>query len=416
MNKTNVIFLGILSVAATVCSAIIAFDYSSNDANANIQPVRFLPHLDNKIADISSITVSDKSGSIALVKRNNSWIIPEKGDFPAKTENISNLLTSLAAATLTEEKTSKQEKHRFLGLDNHEKGNRFVVIGRDGKEISNLQSKNPSLKSGSYIIDEEQLNASKNDYLAAANNKNLDKKELSLAAIAAADHLEYSYIEPQREWSGSHIKMLDVDNKTIADIIVGRFNIKRGTYIRQTGDMQSWLTPTKIITTSHINNWVDSRITSVEEGIFKTVRYNSEYTIEFTPENIFRVQAPSGYKIKSERAAYNQFRLLQELSLENIYGTEKDQYMPDADQRIYTTAAGSTLQLKCVELNSGKGLLQVKIEITANEDENIKRQLKDIETRTAGRIFEIADHLVGKFNNGLKNIAKPLMPDSEDTQ
>ncbi|MEM7016529.1 MAG: DUF4340 domain-containing protein [Pseudomonadota bacterium] len=75
------------------------------------------PELKNVASDISEIQIQTKDDVITLARDGDNWGIQEKQGYPAKTENISKLLTGMAYLETREAKTSNAELYSKLGVE-----------------------------------------------------------------------------------------------------------------------------------------------------------------------------------------------------------------------------------------------------------------------------------------------------------
>ncbi len=115
--KTHTIAIVSFIAGALIVAAFLVTSRTSTtapqDAKAG-EPV--LPRLAERINDSASIQVVRNGATSTYVRKDAGWVLAEKGDYPAKSENVRGLLIGLSQMRVVEQKTSKPELYARIGV------------------------------------------------------------------------------------------------------------------------------------------------------------------------------------------------------------------------------------------------------------------------------------------------------------
>jgi hypothetical protein len=106
-------------LAATVVAAILtALTLHSREASvrATSENAKLFPELMPKINDAAVLAVERKDGGYELRKNGDTWVVAEKGGYPADVSPIAKTLIALAQMTTVEPKTSDPARYPQLGV------------------------------------------------------------------------------------------------------------------------------------------------------------------------------------------------------------------------------------------------------------------------------------------------------------
>ena len=107
----------ILVVAAVIAILATLWTGSLHDTSPPAGAGALLaPGLEAKLNDVSAVVVKGKDETVTLEKGTDAWIVREKGGYPADTGKVRKLLIGLSKATLLEQKTSNPERYGELGV------------------------------------------------------------------------------------------------------------------------------------------------------------------------------------------------------------------------------------------------------------------------------------------------------------
>lgn len=218
----------------------------------------------------------------------------------------------------------------------------------------------------------------------------------------------------QEKGSGSRITIFEKD-KLVEDIVIGRYKIRKGTYLRKAAENQAWLTQSKLIVASNFIEWLDKKVIDMPIDNIQSVSYESKDGIQYTIDREtnkqgFMVKFKDGESApKNPRFAENIARLLGELEFTDV--SKKESNMPIDDifsSRTYSTFDGLKIKVKSSKQDKEK-LTKISIDISTSEKhestELMQQKLK-LQQSLSGWIYTAPDHIFTKFNKTLEDIVE----------
>jgi hypothetical protein len=130
MQQRHLIFL----LAATVVLVAMAlFAVASGDRGVSraAPGERAFPALAAKLGDIASVAVTRNGSTLTMIRDGDSWLVSEKGKYPANPEKIRQLVLALADLTLVEPKTQQPDLYPRLEVEDPDKGKSALVAIKD---------------------------------------------------------------------------------------------------------------------------------------------------------------------------------------------------------------------------------------------------------------------------------------------
>ncbi len=133
MNKGSLKILATVSIALVLILFALQLDENDTSTSGDL----LFPELKSNINDIDSVTVTrpGEDGTTVIEKREDSWVIASRYDYPADIGKLRELLLALADARIVEQKTSNPNFHEQLGLRDPDiegsKGTRLELTGAD---------------------------------------------------------------------------------------------------------------------------------------------------------------------------------------------------------------------------------------------------------------------------------------------
>jgi len=126
MNKTTLRLLGFV-VAVLVAALFLIESGDEGDLPGTGTPL--LPELRDVANDIDSITVT-RAGqpALTLIRKDSTWVVPDRGDYPADIARIREVLLAMTDATVVEAKTANAELYSRLGVDSPEDDSSNAVL------------------------------------------------------------------------------------------------------------------------------------------------------------------------------------------------------------------------------------------------------------------------------------------------
>jgi hypothetical protein len=123
----------LLASAAVVLVAIAIIVLASGDRGVSRaapgQPA--FPALAAKLGDVASVTVSRNGTTMTLVRDGDSWLVAEKGNYPANSAKISQIVRAMADLTLVEPKTQNPDLYPRLEVEDPGNGKSALVVVKD---------------------------------------------------------------------------------------------------------------------------------------------------------------------------------------------------------------------------------------------------------------------------------------------
>jgi hypothetical protein len=198
MQKRHLILLA----AATVILVVLAVGaLATRDRGVSRVALgeRTFPSLAAKLGDVASVTVLRNGSAMTFIRDGNSWLVAEKGNYPANAGKISQIVRSMADLTLVEPKTQKADLYPRLEVEDPGKGKSTLVSVKD--------------KSGGAIA-ELIIGKRRYDRLGAGNDGVYLRKPGDTQAWLARGSLEFS--GDTASWLDRRI--LDIPEKQIAKV------------------------------------------------------------------------------------------------------------------------------------------------------------------------------------------------------
>jgi len=123
----------LLASATVVLVAIAIIVLASGDRGVSRaapgQPA--FPALAAKLGDVASVTVSRNGTTMTLIRDGDSWLVAEKGNYPANAAKISQIVRAMADLTLVEPKTQKPDLYARLEVEDPGNGKSALVAVKD---------------------------------------------------------------------------------------------------------------------------------------------------------------------------------------------------------------------------------------------------------------------------------------------
>lgn len=179
MNTKKLIILAVAAVAAVGLGIWIASDRSSRTNNTtNV----LYPQLKKSLNDVTAVRVftSGNQRSVQIARKDDTWVVTERHEYPADAAKVRKLLLHLADAEIQEEKTSNPENYAALGVEDlttaDASGVRIelagttpvvdLIVGKQGPGLESQYVRRAS-EEKSWLIDSDlDTSSSPTDWLA----------------------------------------------------------------------------------------------------------------------------------------------------------------------------------------------------------------------------------------------------------
>jgi Domain of unknown function (DUF4340) len=123
----------LLASATVVLVAIAIVVLASGDRGVSRaapgQPA--FPALAAKLGDVTSVVVSREGTTMTLIRDGDSWLVAEKGNYPANAAKISQIVRAMADLTLVEPKTQNPDLYPRLDVEDPGHGKSALVAVKD---------------------------------------------------------------------------------------------------------------------------------------------------------------------------------------------------------------------------------------------------------------------------------------------
>jgi hypothetical protein len=108
-----------LGIVALVAVVVAAATYVSQNrwSQAKVTGAALFPNLASQSAKIARIELRQGDKKLALERKDQAWVLADRGGYPAKPEPVRTLLVRLAEAQLVEPKTRKSDRFAMLELE-----------------------------------------------------------------------------------------------------------------------------------------------------------------------------------------------------------------------------------------------------------------------------------------------------------
>jgi Domain of unknown function (DUF4340) len=124
----------ILLASATVilvALAIVVLASSDRGVSRAAPTERAFPALAAKLGDVASVTVSHDNATMTFIRHGDSWLVVDKGNYPANTAKISQIVRAMADLTLVEPKTQRPDLYPRLEVEDPGNGKSALVTVKD---------------------------------------------------------------------------------------------------------------------------------------------------------------------------------------------------------------------------------------------------------------------------------------------
>jgi len=142
MNRQNQILSGILVLQLAL---VVFLFWPDRNANASVEPL----YAGTTIEDIQAMTVSDQEKSIKISRgdSDNTWVLPEAGDFPVTTVQASDAISKVLTIDTRRLVASTATSHSRLEVTEDEFVRRVDLETKDGQSFTLYVGSAPSFRS-----------------------------------------------------------------------------------------------------------------------------------------------------------------------------------------------------------------------------------------------------------------------------
>lgn len=130
MQKRHLIPLAGATVVL-VALAIVTLAVGDRGVSRASPGGRVFPDLAGRLGDVASVTVSRNASTMTFIRDSDSWLVSEKGNYPANAGKISQMVRAMADLSLVEPKTGKPDLYPRLEVEDPGTGKSALVTVKD---------------------------------------------------------------------------------------------------------------------------------------------------------------------------------------------------------------------------------------------------------------------------------------------
>ena len=130
MQSRSLILLASATVVL-VAIAIIVLASGDRGVSRAVPGQPAFPAFAAKLGDVASVSVSRNGATMTLIRDGDSWLVAEKGNYPANAAKISQIVRAMADLTLVEPKTQMPDLYPRLEVEDPGNGKSALVAVKD---------------------------------------------------------------------------------------------------------------------------------------------------------------------------------------------------------------------------------------------------------------------------------------------
>jgi hypothetical protein len=128
-SRSLILLASVTVVLVAIAIVVLASGDRGVSRAAPGQPA--FPALAAKLGEVASVTVSHSGTTMTLIRDGDSWLVAEKGNYPANAAKISQIVRAMADLTLVEPKTENPDLYPRLEVEDPGNGKSALVAVKD---------------------------------------------------------------------------------------------------------------------------------------------------------------------------------------------------------------------------------------------------------------------------------------------
>src|SRR5205823_14618087 len=129
--QSRALILLVSATAVLVAIAIVVLASGDRGVSHAAPGQPAFPALAAKLGDVASVTVSRSGTTTTFIRDGDSWLVAEKGNYPASAAKISQIVRAMADLTLVEPKTQNPDLYPRLEVEDPSGGKSALVAIKD---------------------------------------------------------------------------------------------------------------------------------------------------------------------------------------------------------------------------------------------------------------------------------------------
>jgi hypothetical protein len=139
-RRRNLTILGGITALFTVLAVFSVYERARQLA-PRFEPRPFFTDLTQRVNELGDVAITTKSGTFQVKLDNGKWVLPEKGGFPADTQQVRAIAAGFAGLEAIDMRTARADWHSYLGLTAPDKGGDATEVklsDTSGKVLADL--------------------------------------------------------------------------------------------------------------------------------------------------------------------------------------------------------------------------------------------------------------------------------------
>lgn len=328
MNQKFVLMLAVVVVAMTVIAFVMSGDDSTSMDTAKLFP-------DINLMAVSKVEVVSADAAVTIHLVDGQWRVAEKSNYQAERKKLSQLVSGIGNTELSERKTTKPENFARLGVADLES----TDLESADLESADLESTDPENTLGNTLE---------------------------------------NILENTLENKGSEVTKLTLTSQDSAfSVLIGdESSARKGTFVREPGENQVWLTSQSLNVEKLAEDWLDPIIIDVEaEDISSVVMQSGEGRLAFLrgEDGEFTLQdLPEGRSLKYPSIVGEPARALVKVRLEDVELHDAGRWQ-GASVATFGLKNSTEIVVQAIQLDEDNW-----VHFSVNRDENDIREYGDI--------------------------------------
>jgi hypothetical protein len=128
-SRSLILLASATAVLVAIAIVVLATGDRGVSRAAPGQPA--FPVLAAKLGEVASVTVSRDGMTMTLIRDGDSWLVAEKGNYPANAAKLSQIVRAMADLNLVEPKTQNPDLYPRLDVEDPEHGKSALVAVKD---------------------------------------------------------------------------------------------------------------------------------------------------------------------------------------------------------------------------------------------------------------------------------------------
>jgi hypothetical protein len=139
MRRSTILILALAAIAAAIAAVVVVIAHRPASQIASGEAL--LPQLAVRLGDAASLSVKKSDSGFEIVRKDDKWVLPAKGDYPARPDLVRGILIGLAEIRTIEAKTRDAKLYDRLEVEDvgkDAKSTELTVKDKDGAVLADV--------------------------------------------------------------------------------------------------------------------------------------------------------------------------------------------------------------------------------------------------------------------------------------